>query len=382
MTATPKAVQLKDGIVWRVAFRLKPGGAPTTETFDDPEAAWAFTHLVDKVGGAAARAARNASDNAGTTIPTLREATEKHLTLLGSSATPGTITGYRRIAEKTFLPRMGTLPITAISEEAVAEWIAWQRDQPTRGGTYSPKSLRNAQGLLSSILQRHVGKAIATNPAKGIKLPTDQQRREPVFLSPNQFTAIHAHVAERHKLLVSLLYGTGLRWGEVTALTPSHLSLDEAPATVRVARSWKQGANDTLVLGSPKTKRSLRTVTLPLALVKPLREHTEGMAPDALLFSALNGKPLRTGYFHTHVWKPAVRAAGLGVAPTLHDLRHSHASWLIAQGTPLPVIQRRLGHESITTTVNVYGHLSPDAYGLAADVADLALAQAYPQLES
>ena len=59
-------------------------------------------------------------------------------------------------------------------------------------------------------------------------------------------------------------------------------------------------------------------------------------------------------------WKQAIPEAqqrGLRKAPSLQDLRHTHASWLIAANVPLPAIQRRLGHESITTTVDRYGHL-------------------------
>ena len=66
----------------------------------------------------------------------------------------------------------------------------------------------------------------------------------------------------------------------------------------------------------------------------------------------------------------------------MHDLRHSHASALIAAGIPLPVIQRRLGHESIQTTVDVYGHLAPEAYAGAASAIDLSLTQALPKVES
>jgi integrase len=55
-----------------------------------------------------------------------------------------------------------------------------------------------------------------------------------------------------------------------------------------------------------------------------------------------------------------MQAAGIDKTPRIHDLRHSHASWLIAAGVPLPAIQRRLGHESITTTIDRYGHLAPE----------------------
>jgi integrase len=78
------------------------------------------------------------------------------------------------------------------------------------------------------------------------------------------------------------------------------------------------------------------------------------------------------------VWTPAVKEADLGKRPTIHSLRHSSASWLIAAGLPLPVIQRRLGHEQISTTIDRYGHLAPGALSEAADAASNALSRAMP----
>ena len=75
--------------------------------------------------------------------------------------------------------------------------------------------------------------------------------------------------------------------------------------------------------------------------------------------------------------REACEAAGvvlLGNAPNIHDLRHTHASWLISRGVPLPYIQARLGHEKITTTVDTYGHLVPDAHEQMASVVASTLA--------
>lgn len=85
-----------------------------------------------------------------------------------------------------------------------------------------------------------------------------------------------------------------------------------------------------------------------------------GKAPDELVFTAVSGGQLKNARFSGYYWRPAVeraRTLGLEKDPRIHDLRHTHASWLIAAGRPLPSIQRRLGHESITTTVDTYGHL-------------------------
>jgi integrase len=85
---------------------------------------------------------------------------------------------------------------------------------------------------------------------------------------------------------------------------------------------------------------------------------------------------LHNGDFYTHVWRKlmaGVKAEGL--APfRFHDLRHTHVAWLIVGGAPLPHIQARLGHESITTTIDTYGHLLPVGDELISRIIDTALA--------
>lgn len=98
------------------------------------------------------------------------------------------------------------------------------------------------------------------------------------------------------------------------------------------------------------------------------------------MFTARRGGPITSGPFHHHIWQPACDAAGLSPRPRVHDLRHSHASALIAAGVPLPVVQRRMGHESIQTTVDVYGHLAPDAYAGAAEAMSVAMGGVSPQI--
>jgi len=76
----------------------------------------------------------------------------------------------------------------------------------------------------------------------------------------------------------------------------------------------------------------------------------------------------------------ALREAGLtpiGKRPRIHDLRHTHASWLIAAGVPLPYIQQRLGHENISTTVDLYGHMLPDMQNATAQAASQAMSGAF-----
>ncbi|HLM23353.1 MAG TPA: tyrosine-type recombinase/integrase, partial [Propionibacteriaceae bacterium] len=87
------------------------------------------------------------------------------------------------------------------------------------------------------------------------------------------------------------------------------------------------------------------------------------------------GLPLHNGDFYTHVWRKLMIAVAAEHMATFrfHDLRHTHVAWLIAGGAPLPHIQARLGHESITTTIDTYGHLLPAGDELISKIIDTAL---------
>jgi integrase len=93
------------------------------------------------------------------------------------------------------------------------------------------------------------------------------------------------------------------------------------------------------------------------------------------VFTSRTGLPLHNGDFYTHVWRKLMSAvAAEHIAPfRFHDLRHTHVAWLIAGGAPLPHIQARLGHESITTTIDTYGHLLPAGDELISRIIDTAL---------
>jgi integrase len=160
-----------------------------------------------------------------------------------------------------------------------------------------------------------------------------------------------------------LLVGSGLRYSEATALQVKHVDLLAPVCTVRVAQAWKRLPDSSYRLEEPKTRRSRRTVTVSDEVRDVLITRCAGKDSADLVFTTVGGAQLKNARFSTYYWKPAVKRAqaeGLEKSPRVHDLRHTHAAWLIAAGRPLPSIQRRLGHESITTTVDTYGHLLPE----------------------
>ena len=92
-------------------------------------------------------------------------------------------------------------------------------------------------------------------------------------------------------------------------------------------------------------------------------------ASDVLCHTPRGGL-LRRDYYNREIWKPAIAATGLPQDTTFHDLRHTFASTALAEGVPISEVSRWLGHKSITTTVDLYGHLVPEASGRARDALD------------
>lgn len=366
---------------WRVQARV--GHSVKQTTFENKAGADQFADLVDKHGWAAADAVRIARmNNANKRVSTLREYTAHYLSPdsgLLTGVEKGTREGYEAEAERSFLQRLGEYPIDVITKADVGSWLAWQERQPVWRDRNKPaaeqthvssKTVRNYHALLSAVLKAAVSEGIRPdNPAYKIRI-TRGVKKETVFLSPAEFSTLLYFIPEHYQRFVLFLAGTGLRWGEATALRWADVNLFGDPPTVRVTRAWKKSKGGPL-LKYPKTSRSRRSVSLFPDLIEIMG------APggvDEFVFTGQRGGHLWHGAFHARAWLPALeqamdedkcRALGLEPlkrAPTIHGLRHAHASWLIARGIPLPFIQARLGHESITTTVNTYGHLVADAH--------------------
>lgn len=159
----------------------------------------------------------------------------------------------------------------------------------------------------------------------------------------------------RFGVLVRFAAYTGLRAGEICALRAGRVDLRQGRVTV--AASVTEVSGHGLIFSEPKTYER-RSVTLPGFLVEQL-EHRVSSDPLAFVFPARDGGILHHKTFYRRVFKPAVHAAGLPDRVRFHDLRHTCASLCIALGAHPKAIQERLGHSSITVTLDRYGHLFP-----------------------
>jgi len=293
-------------------------------------------------------------------VPTFADALDHHLRLR-TGITDRTPEDYRRAAQLHILPTFGRVPVDMITAVAVADWVnALARKR-------SAKTVRNVHSILSATLTTAVREGWASvNVAKGMTLPRvdGPDSDEMTVLTVAQYQAVTAELPERWVVYVDTLVGTGMRFGELTALTVQDFDLDTGrEPVVRVVKAWKQRRDDAgrieWYVSHTKTKRGNRTITLHPALAEQIRAQIRGRSPKGLAFPGPSGDRLQQSTF----WKVLRRAAGrsgVGIDVGVHDLRHTHVSWLIHSGEDIAYISRRLGHEKTSTTWDTYGHLVHD----------------------
>lgn len=266
---------------------------------------------------------------------------------------------YRSIATGSLAPAFPT--IGDVTDETIPAWIT------ERLMVNKPKTIANHHGLLHSICEfAHDKKMILDNPCTKTRLPDPDDYSDgeetTTFLEGEEFALLLRCAPASARPLLRLAVATGMRFGELTALQVRAIDFGDrlgGQPVIKVVRAWK-GAGATRKLGPPKTKKSRRDITVDPDTAALLRTLVAGKRPGDFLFATREGNALTNSLVADNWWQPTVRRArmaGLTKTPRFHDLRHTHASWLIAGNVPLPAIQLRLGHESITTTVDRYGHL-------------------------
>ncbi|HKY58330.1 MAG TPA: site-specific integrase [Aeromicrobium sp.] len=401
----------------RFQVRFRYAGKQTSESFDTHREAADFATWLDVLGeqGALDRLYEEAQKRA---VPTLDDVARDHIEHI-EGAGPGHKVKQQRLWDRTWAPRIGHLRSDLVARDHLIkalEDLARNGRAPGRG--YSEKSLKNQRGLLHGVLERVVDKGYLTkHPGLKLKLPQvvyalhmdddEDDASEMVCLDQLDFEVLYAAMVPHYRALLRFLVGTGCRWGEVVVLRRKDLNLRSAQPTVTIRRALKWSPDGNFTIGPPKTKRSKRTITLPAQVVEDLRPLVAGKAENDLVFTAPRGGMIRHRTFWSDNWRPASWRAQhcpehtdpacrcgtahpkrckvhekppapcgcpdtLSASPRIHDMRHTHASWLLARGVPVHVVSARLGHESIQTTVGTYGHLLPDAQIAAAAAAEQA----------
>ena len=272
-----------------------------------------------------------------------------------------TLAVYRSYLDKHFIPTFGRRPMGKILPSEIQRWVT----TATEHGL-SAASVRKYHTMLHSVFERaQRDRVITFNPCAHTELPKVLKKKTRT-LTPDEYVAILASLPAQHRLMVETAINTGLRWGELIALKPRHLDLIKRTLTVEetvVEVSIKNSPTGARMLTKPYPKdNEPRTMELQPDLITQLTDSitTRHLGPGDLLFATREGTPISRNTFRTRIWLPAVKASGVGFDVRVHDLRHAHASWLLAGGSDLKSVMDRMGHAQITTTQK-YLHTLPDA---------------------
>lgn len=372
--ASIREVKRKDGTVAHtVLYRLD--GRQRTLVFDDPKAAAVLRDTINVHGPKRALEMHNIDHEPRRRnrvhVITVAEWVRHHIDhLTGVEQT--TIDKYDDYLKNDIEPHLGHIPLAELSSDDLSQWVKIMETTGGRKGTgHAPKTLANKYGFLSGALNAAVTRKpkplLDSNPAAGRKLTRakpmaggDDDDDDIRILTFDEFDQLLAATTDYWRFLLEFMVSTGMRWSEVVALEPKHVNMTDL--TVKVRQSWKYSRTNGYYLGPPKTKRSRRTVDVPPEIMERLDLSRE------FLFANTTGGPVRYAGFKRRVWDAAVKRAGLDPRPTPHDLRHTYASWQLIGGTPITLVSRQLGHESIQVTVDIYGDVDRTSSRAAADL--------------
>ena len=348
------------------AVQYRHNGRQRTLTLTRERDAIKVRDLINALGPDEALQRIHGAATAVGSVPTVTEWLTKHIDDL-TGVTDRTRADYRSLAARHIAPTIGVLDLDGVTTSDIAKWANALEQK------VSAKTIANLRALLSSafgyaIEQGHRG----DNPMRRLRRSRAGEHEKPdmVCLTPQEFGHLRSLVPESWRAFLTVLAGTGMRFGEAVALEVGDVDLLAETPIVRVTKALKRIPGG-FEVGPPKSRKSRRTISLSGDLVDVLAPLvTRGR--HELLFHSPEGHAVRHSNFYNRVWAPAVKKfeADTGRRPRIHDLRHTHASLLIARGVHLEVIRDRLGHESIVTTSGVYSHLFPDQHRLTASALD------------
>jgi integrase len=296
------------------------------------------------------------------------EVAEDWLSTKARSLKPKTLENYSGSLRRHVLPYFGSAPVGSIDFDSINRWITTLINEGR-----SPSVIRVAYKVLRLVLGHAVrSRKIAHNPAnKEVDLP-NEPTSSMLFLTATEVERLAlAFPRPEQTLLVRFAAWTGLRAGEIGALKVRHLNLSNPPYSISVEESVSE-VNGQLHTGTPKTKASRRSVLLPSFLAEQLKAHLATIDPNAYVFTAERGGPMRHSNFRSRFWHKAVIAADLSPALRFHDLRHTAVALSIEQGAHPKAIAERMGHASVMMTLDRYGHLFPRLHEVLAERLDAA----------
>ncbi|HVI62852.1 MAG TPA: tyrosine-type recombinase/integrase [Bradyrhizobium sp.] len=297
---------------------------------------------------------------------------------------PRSLERYAELCRNNIAPLLGAIPLTKLQPANISQAYAKALASGRRDGTggLSPLTVHHMHRVLREALQQAVRwQLLARNPVDAVR-PPKVERKQMQTLDA-EATVVLIEAARGTNLFMPILLGVlcGLRRGEITALRWRSIDLDRGQLSVTAST---EQTNRGIREKETKSGKS-RTVALPSLIVDELRRHRVAQAEGLLaagvrltddhhVVAREDGQPLQPRSL-THAFVKFVR--GHGLAPIrLHDLRHSHATHMLASGVHPKIAQERLGHSSVSVTIDLYSHVLPGMQAEAVSRVDAVLRDA------
>lgn len=282
---------------------------------------------------------------------------------------PNTIDRYRRIVERKINPALGSILLNKLSPLAIQDFYA-----DLLAGGLSSSTVSLYHGVLHRALDQAVKwRLIPHNPANAVDAPRPNPPEMQTWTAEQARAFLVGTASDDLAALYVLALHTGMRRGELLGLKWGDIDVERG--TLAVRRTLVKGPGG-LTFGTPKTSAGKRSIALPGPCVAALRSHRAAQAARRLqlgpawqdggmVFDRGEGSPLpptTLGYAFQH-WRKVLELPRI----RFHDLRHTAATLMLANGEHPKIVQERLGHSDISMTLNRYSHVSMDMQREAAD---------------
>lgn len=276
---------------------------------------------------------------------------------------------YETLAEKHIVPALGGVRLSRLTTAQINRFYADLLDHGRRDGKggLSARTVGHIHGVLRLALGDAVKwQLLARNPAEQASPPRKQRKELQVWSAAEARTFLESVRDDRLYVAYALALTTGLRRGELLGLAWRDVDLE---AGLLQVRQTVISVNFKVIVSTPKTAAGRRAVAIDPATVELLREHRlrqlrerhllglGAQSPDDLVFAAPDGAPLNPALF-TDAFDRRVRAAGVARI-TFHGVRHTAATLMLTAGVHPKVVQERLGHASVSITLDLYSHSVP-----------------------
>ena len=296
------------------------------------------------------------------------------------SLSPRSYERYSGIIEKNLIPAFGSIILTGLRPEHIQRHYATMIDKGLAPRTvlYDHIVIHGAlrTAMRWQLVSRNVADAVEPPKPKRSEMQTWDPDEVAQFLEAAKATPYHV-------LFYAALY-TGARRSELLGLSWRHVDLLYSQINIERGLHWTK--NEGYVFTQPKSAKSRRTIALPPSLAVLLKEHRKKqeydrlflgkpLTEDDLVFAHPDGSPLFPNSI-SRAWVLLAKRAGIK-AIRFHDARHSHASLLLRQGAHPRVVQERLGHSTIATTLDIYSHVTPGIQEAVAARFDEAMSDGY-----